>query len=51
MAARGMSNELLPNGITVNAIAPGFIETDITKPIKNNPVRLSSITSRIPFGR
>lgn len=48
---RGLSNELLPKGITVNAIAPGFIETDITKGIRQDIERASWITSRIPKGR
>lgn len=48
---RGLSNELLPKGITVNAIAPGFIETDITQAIRKDPERTSWITGRIPKGR
>jgi 2-deoxy-D-gluconate 3-dehydrogenase len=48
---RGLSNELLPMGITVNAIAPGFIETDITQAIRNDAERTTWITSRIPKGR
>jgi len=48
---RGISNELLPMGITVNAIAPGFIETDITQAVRNDAERSAWITSRIPKGR
>jgi 2-deoxy-D-gluconate 3-dehydrogenase len=48
---RGLSNELLPMGITVNAIAPGFIETDITQNIRKDSERTAWITSRIPKGR
>jgi 2-deoxy-D-gluconate 3-dehydrogenase len=48
---RGLSNELLPMGITVNAIAPGFIETDITQAVRNDAERTAWITSRIPKGR
>ena len=48
---RGLSNELLPKGITVNAIAPGFIETDITQAIRKDSERTTWITSRIPKGR
>jgi len=48
---RGLSNELLPMGITVNAIAPGFIETDITQAVRNDAERSAWITSRIPKGR
>ena len=48
---RGLSNELLPMGITVNAIAPGFIETDITQKIRKDSERVNWITGRIPKGR
>lgn len=48
---RGLSNELLPMGITVNAIAPGFIETDIIQAVRNDAERTNWITSRIPKGR
>ena len=48
---RGLSNELLPMGITVNAIAPGFIETDITQNIRKDSERVNWITGRIPKGR
>ena len=48
---RGLSNELLPMGITVNAIAPGFIETDITQAVRKDSERTTWITSRIPKGR
>jgi 2-deoxy-D-gluconate 3-dehydrogenase len=48
---RGLSNELLPMGITVNAIAPGFIETDITQALRKDSERTTWITSRIPKGR
>ena len=48
---RGLSNELLPLGITVNAIAPGFIETDITQAIRKDSERVNWITGRIPKGR
>ena len=48
---RGLSNELLPMGITVNAIAPGFIETDITQNIRKDTERVNWITGRIPMGR
>jgi len=48
---RGLSNELLPMGITVNAIAPGFIETDITQAVRMDSERSAWITGRIPKGR
>ncbi len=41
--------ELAPRGITVNAVAPGFIETDMTKDLPAD-VR-ENILKRIPLGR
>ena len=38
-------------GINVNAIAPGYMATNNTKPIQNDPVRNKQILERIPAGR
>lgn len=38
-------------GINVNAIAPGFITTDLTLPLQQDKQRHKSITNRIPLGR
>ncbi|MDO1585244.1 2-dehydro-3-deoxy-D-gluconate 5-dehydrogenase KduD [Rhizobium oryzicola] len=46
-----MANELAPKGITVNAIAPGYMETDNTEALRNDPNRSRSILERIPVGR
>ncbi len=46
-----MANELSPHGICVNAIAPGYIATENTRPIRENPERNKSILDRIPAGR
>ncbi|MDB6126901.1 MAG: hypothetical protein JWM35_797 [Verrucomicrobia bacterium] len=48
---RAMANELAPLGINVNAIAPGYIETDNTAPLRADPVRHRAILERIPAGR
>ena len=48
---RGLSNELVPLGIQVNAIAPGFIETDINDRVRKDKARFEFLTSRIPIGR
>jgi 2-deoxy-D-gluconate 3-dehydrogenase len=48
---RLLANELAPHRITVNAIAPGYMETDNTAPLRADPVRSKSILERIPMGR
>jgi 2-dehydro-3-deoxy-D-gluconate 5-dehydrogenase len=40
-----------PFGINVNAIAPGFMATDLTRPLQQDPERNASILKRIPVGR
>jgi 2-deoxy-D-gluconate 3-dehydrogenase len=39
------------HGVQVNAIAPGYIETDVTSALRDDPIRNSAILSRIPAGR
>ena len=46
-----LSNEWVGQGVTVNAIAPGYIETDNTAPLRADPVRSKAILDRIPAGR
>jgi 2-deoxy-D-gluconate 3-dehydrogenase len=48
---KAMANELAPHGITVNAIAPGYMQTDNTAALRQDPVRAKSILDRIPVGR
>ncbi|MCM2457713.1 2-dehydro-3-deoxy-D-gluconate 5-dehydrogenase KduD [Rhizobium sp. CG4] len=48
---RLMANELAVKGITVNAIAPGYMETDNTEALRNDPDRNRSIMERIPAAR
>lgn len=46
-----MANELATRGITVNAIAPGYMETDNTFALRADPGRNRQILDRIPAGR
>jgi 2-deoxy-D-gluconate 3-dehydrogenase len=48
---RIMANELAAKNINVNAIVPGYMLTDMTAPIAEDPVRGPSILERIPAGR
>lgn len=48
---KALSNDWLSKGINVNAIAPGYMSTDMNEGILNNPERYSQISSRIPAGR
>lgn len=45
------ANEWASKGVNVNAIAPGYISTDNTEALRNDPERSTSILSRIPAGR
>lgn len=48
---RAMANELAPLGVNVNAIAPGYMATDMTTALQENPERSRQIGERIPAGR
>jgi 2-deoxy-D-gluconate 3-dehydrogenase len=48
---RAMATELAPMGITVNAIAPGYMATDNTEALRDDPERARVILDRIPAGR
>ncbi len=48
---KAMANELAKHHINVNAIAPGYFETDATELLRNNPERMTQLLSRIPIGR
>lgn len=48
---RSLSNDLAPHGIQVNAIAPGFIHTNLTEDIRANPEVRQALLSRVPAGR
>jgi 2-dehydro-3-deoxy-D-gluconate 5-dehydrogenase len=48
---KALANEWAAKGINVNAIAPGYMATDNTAPLRADPVRSAAILSRIPMGR
>lgn len=48
---KALSNEWAGKGVNVNAIAPGYIATDNTEALRNDPQRSRSILERIPAGR
>ena len=48
---KALANEWAGKGINVNAIAPGYIATDNTEALRNDPVRHKAILERIPAGR
>ena len=46
-----LSNEWAGRGVQVNAIAPGYLATDNTQALQDDPVRSEAILGRIPAGR
>jgi 2-deoxy-D-gluconate 3-dehydrogenase len=48
---KAFANEWAPHNVQVNGIAPGYIATDNTVALRNDPVRNPAILSRIPAGR
>ena len=48
---RALANEWAKYGINVNAIAPGYMATDNTAPLRADPDRAPAILDRIPAGR
>src|SRR5687768_10073140 len=48
---KALANEWAAHGINVNAIAPGYMQTDNTKALREDPQRNRQITERIPAGR
>lgn len=51
MLTQSMAIDLGPDGIRVNALAPGVIETPMTEVTRANPERLARFMVRIPSGR
>ena len=51
MLTQSMAVDLAPDGIRVNAIAPGVIDTPMTDATRNDPNRLAAFLRRTPLGR
>lgn len=48
---KALANEWASKRINVNAIAPGYMATDNTEALRNDPARSKAILERIPAGR
>ncbi len=48
---KSLCNEWASRGVNVNAIAPGYMDTDLNVALRANPVRERQISERIPAGR
>ncbi|MGQ4406153.1 SDR family oxidoreductase [Streptomyces hayashii] len=48
---KALANEWAPHGVNVNAIAPGYIATDNTQALQDDPTRSRAILDRIPAAR
>jgi NAD(P)-dependent dehydrogenase (short-subunit alcohol dehydrogenase family) len=51
MLTQSMAVDLAPDGIRVNAIAPGVIDTAMTDATRADPQRLQGFLRRTPLGR
>jgi 2-deoxy-D-gluconate 3-dehydrogenase len=48
---KALANEWAPHNVQVNAIAPGYFNTDNTAPLRANEQRYQQVLERIPTGR
>ena len=51
MLVKAMANDLGPRGIRVNAIGPGYFETDMTRQLREDTDRYLALLSRMALGR
>lgn len=48
---KSLSSELAPSGINVNSVAPGWVETDMTRDVFSDTASREAILQTIPVGR
>ena len=48
---KALANEWAGQGVNVNAVAPGYVRTDNTQALQDDPVRHAQILARLPAGR
>ncbi len=48
---KALATELAASGVNVNAIAPGYVRTDLNRHVWTDPVRAEAVLGRIPAGR
>jgi NAD(P)-dependent dehydrogenase (short-subunit alcohol dehydrogenase family) len=51
LLTQALAREVAKDGVRVNAIAPGVIETAMTEATRNDPARLAGFLGRTPLGR
>jgi len=48
---KALAADLAPRGIRVNAVAPGYVATELTRPLLDDEERRRGVEARIPLGR